>query len=373
MHNYTILSILILSIMSLTIMTGIAYAHYAEYIQSPKKQIDSGINPYDVICRNGLLLAERSSNMIACVNQIAADKLGWKIIKIDFSANDANTTNTSENTTNTSENTTNTSENTTNTSENTTNTSENTTNSKTTTPAENNTVSKQNYGKLDFALASNVTYSGKEYGYYEPNALRRPPPYPMSDVFGLEHYDMRQATQNSPQFNSGQINTSSLTEKLIQSNLTHKNSIDYTRWIPTIIPDGYDLLWVDIRQPEVYNNDVGQLDLHYIINTVEVSNDILTRDFYDIAMFQITVVLYPYRDEPASQERIDWITRNGTATHVFYEEKYGGIFETLLESPADSNVRGVEWSGHEYQISIGGRGLSVAEYEKILVNILERQ
>ncbi len=224
MHKYTILSILILSIISLTIMTGITYAQYTEHIQSPKKQIDSGINPYDVICRNGLLLAERSSNIIACVNQITADKLGWKIIKIDFSANDANTTNTSENTTNSK-----------------------------TIPAENNTVSKQNYGKLDFALASNVTYSGKEYGYYEPNAVRRPAPYPMSKAFGLEHYDMRQAIQNSSQFNSGQINTSSLTEKLIQSNLTHKNSIDYTRWIPTIIPDGYDLLWVDIIQPEVYN------------------------------------------------------------------------------------------------------------------------
>ena len=47
---------------------------------SPKQQVDSGVAPHDVICRNGLFLVERSTNEIACTHETTAQKMGWRVI-----------------------------------------------------------------------------------------------------------------------------------------------------------------------------------------------------------------------------------------------------------------------------------------------------
>ena len=75
MRNYKILVIILLTI-SITMTTSISYAQISEQIPSPKKQLDSGVAPHDVICRNGLFLVERSMNEIACTHETTAQKMG---------------------------------------------------------------------------------------------------------------------------------------------------------------------------------------------------------------------------------------------------------------------------------------------------------
>ena len=58
MRNYKIFVIILLAI-SITMTTSISYAQISEQIPSPKKQLDSGVEPHDVICRDGLVLVTR--------------------------------------------------------------------------------------------------------------------------------------------------------------------------------------------------------------------------------------------------------------------------------------------------------------------------
>ena len=51
MRNYKIFVIILLAI-SITMTTSISYAQISEQIPSPKKQLDSGVEPHDVICRD---------------------------------------------------------------------------------------------------------------------------------------------------------------------------------------------------------------------------------------------------------------------------------------------------------------------------------
>ena len=60
--------IIILLITSVIVLAGVSYAQISEQISSPKKQIDTGIVPHYVICKNDLLLVERPNGKIACVH-----------------------------------------------------------------------------------------------------------------------------------------------------------------------------------------------------------------------------------------------------------------------------------------------------------------
>ena len=79
MQNYKILVIILLAI-SITVITSISYAQISEQIPSPKKQLDSGMAPHDVICRDGLVLVESSTNQIECTHETTAQKMGWRVI-----------------------------------------------------------------------------------------------------------------------------------------------------------------------------------------------------------------------------------------------------------------------------------------------------
>ena len=67
MRNYKILVIILLAI-SITVITSISHAQISEQIPSPKKQIDNGVAPHDVICR-GLVLVDRGADKIACIKE----------------------------------------------------------------------------------------------------------------------------------------------------------------------------------------------------------------------------------------------------------------------------------------------------------------
>ena len=79
MENYKILVIVLLTI-SITMTTSISYAQISEQIPSPKKQIDNGVAPHDVVCRDDLILVDRGMNNIACVKKTTAQKMNWGII-----------------------------------------------------------------------------------------------------------------------------------------------------------------------------------------------------------------------------------------------------------------------------------------------------
>jgi len=82
----TILFALIPLILSLGIIPVISFA---ENIDSPRKQMESGITAGDVVCNSGFTLMIRISGDAACVTPTTAEKLtnaGWGIIEKEFSS-----------------------------------------------------------------------------------------------------------------------------------------------------------------------------------------------------------------------------------------------------------------------------------------------
>ena len=79
MTNYKFLTIILLTTW-IIFMTGTSYAQISEQIPSPKKQLDNGVAPHDVVCRDDLILVDRGMNNIACVKKTTAQKMNWGII-----------------------------------------------------------------------------------------------------------------------------------------------------------------------------------------------------------------------------------------------------------------------------------------------------
>jgi len=83
----TILFVLIPLILSIGIIPVISYA---QSIDSPRKQMESGITAEDVVCKSGFTLMIRISGDAACVTPTTAEKLtnaGWGTIEKEFSSN----------------------------------------------------------------------------------------------------------------------------------------------------------------------------------------------------------------------------------------------------------------------------------------------
>jgi len=87
-HDFmrTILFALIPLILSLGIIPVISFA---QSIDSPRKQMESGITAEDVVCKSGFTLMIRISGDAACVTPTTAEKLtnaGWGTIEKEFSS-----------------------------------------------------------------------------------------------------------------------------------------------------------------------------------------------------------------------------------------------------------------------------------------------
>jgi len=54
-----------------------------EYI-SPRKQLESGVAPEDIQCKDNRVLVLRTNGSSACVTERTAEKTGWKILKTEF-------------------------------------------------------------------------------------------------------------------------------------------------------------------------------------------------------------------------------------------------------------------------------------------------
>ena len=336
-------------IFSLILVFGSMGPSYAEYI-SPKKQIESGVFPEDVICREDRVLAVRDNGNSACITENTAERLNWKIIKTVFLLDDKIQENeikaqdvlidlpeikeTEMIATDT-----------------------------------DNAINK-NYDELNFAISSDVEFSGESYGYYEPTVLRRPAPREMSINFGADHYDIPQMLQNNALvLAQGDTTPRALLTNTVTSFSEHDNAIDYRKYVPTVIPDGFELKWIDISQPGVFGDEIGRITVDYMPNTIDVSENMMTDEFSDIALLRISVSTYPYKDVPVSQYYMDL----ADDTKVFYEKKYGGIYETIAESPSNPNSKGVKLFTNTYELSVGGKGLPLETYEEIFLHIFERQ
>jgi hypothetical protein len=82
----TILFALIPLILSIGIIPVISFA---ESIDSPRKQMESGVIAEDVVCKSGFTLMIRISGDAACVTPTTAEKLtnsGWGTIEKEFSS-----------------------------------------------------------------------------------------------------------------------------------------------------------------------------------------------------------------------------------------------------------------------------------------------
>ena len=326
MTTKTMLGLIILAI-GLSIIPA-----FAE-IATPYQQFSNGTPINQIQCRDSMILMESPRNTPACVNENSVQKLEGKgfilvdvVSVVELKSNSI------------------------------------------TSP-----IQKESPQKLEedlmFQISSNDEFSGELYGHYNPTQLRRPAPKEMSQQFSSDHYDM----QSISALSSGRSISSTVLSEFVTSSSDHPNAINFTQWMPTHIPDGFELKWININQPEIYGDDIGRLSLNYFPKTIEVSGDMLNVEVADMASISVGVNIYPYKEVPYKQERIDWTTNDGTSTQVLVEEKYGGTLVTIVESPPAPDKRGFELYTNTYLLEVGGGGLPLDEYERMLLHILERQ
>ena len=66
-------------VFSLVLLSSITISSYSDYL-SPKKQLESGVLPEDVLCRENRTLVIRDNGDSACVTEKTAEKKGWGIV-----------------------------------------------------------------------------------------------------------------------------------------------------------------------------------------------------------------------------------------------------------------------------------------------------
>lgn len=71
-------------ILLFVLIANVTSSYSENFIQSPKKQLESGVLPEDITCRENLILAIRNNGNVACVRESTSEKLGWIVIKDTF-------------------------------------------------------------------------------------------------------------------------------------------------------------------------------------------------------------------------------------------------------------------------------------------------
>ena len=73
------LIVFVLTTLSFVIMIDAVYAS-SEQIHSPRQQLEMGILPNEITCREGLTLVMRDNGNVACVLESFAEKFGWRML-----------------------------------------------------------------------------------------------------------------------------------------------------------------------------------------------------------------------------------------------------------------------------------------------------
>lgn len=78
-NSISFLSVFLVAIL----IIGFSIPSYSEYM-SPKKQLDSGVSPEDIQCRDDRVLVLRTNGSPACVTERTVERTGWEILKTEF-------------------------------------------------------------------------------------------------------------------------------------------------------------------------------------------------------------------------------------------------------------------------------------------------
>ena len=112
----------------------------------------------------------------------------------------------------------------------------------------------------------------------------------MSVFFGKNHY-----TMNQDDLVQRQNLDDTISIPLGVSRDASGGAIDYREWLPTYIAPGYYLKWIDITQPEdqYHSGSEGKGDIvfRYIPKDLEISDDIIDKEFTDINMYVVSVTI----------------------------------------------------------------------------------
>ncbi len=349
---------------------------YSEYI-SPKKQLESGVLHEDVICRENRVLVLRTNDSPACVKETTAQKTGWSIIATEFAQKES--ASSQQITTNDDKsmivvdddvelhilkN------------HNSTISEPNIQNAIKT----NSQQERDNYlNSLQFGLVSDESFEGELYGFDQNLHLRQPAPAPMSVFFAPNHYSMNEddlvGRQTLDHIIPQPLSTYSFSESGDDDNGA---TIDYREWLPTWIAPGYYLKWVDITQPEDQyhsgSEGKGEIKLTYIPKVLEFSEEITDKEFTDINMYVITVIIADNESTiyMKTSSEINVITRDGTTTDIIYENKWNGHVKYVNAARNDPAKHGVSYHSPNILIASGGNALTMQEHENIVTELFER-
>ena len=76
MNNQVMLLAITLTVLSI----GLASVSYGSLFDSPRAQLESGVDPTDIQCNGDRVLVLRTNGSPVCVFESSVDRLGWEII-----------------------------------------------------------------------------------------------------------------------------------------------------------------------------------------------------------------------------------------------------------------------------------------------------
>ncbi len=311
-------------VITLVLIASSTSVSFGSFVGSPNYQLELGVVPEDILCKEERVLVIRTNGDPACVTEKTADKKGWNIIAMEFA------------------------------------------------PKESISTQRENYlNSLNFGLVSNEPFEGELYGFDQNLHLRQPAPAPMNLFFAPNHYSLDENTLVNKQ-NLNDIIPLPLTSPSVST-----STIDYREWIPTWIAPGYYLKWVDIIQPEDQyvdgNEDQGEIKLTFVPKNLEISEDITDKEFTDINMYVITVLI---TDKPTlsmkTVSEINEVTKDGTATDIIYEDRWDGYVNYVHAARNDPAKHGVSYHSPYVLIASGGNALTMEQHENIVTELFER-
>ncbi len=396
-HTMTVMVIMPLLVFVLLVPAGLNIHTFAESdtVLSPYKQLKQGVLLQEIQCNDEKTLLQKN-NRPACVYASTADKLearGWSVVvpAIKFEPVEAK-------------------------------------------PETDISINQREeyLSSLSFGLVSDGEFTGELYGFDQNIHLRQPAPGPMFHTLVGSYYSFNEtalsgrvnlndiiplptsggatgasgssASGNSPESSDPWFHTQATgasgssasgngilffqvplptwqqgaSGSSASGNGTSGAIIDYREWLPAWIAPGYYLKWIHIIQPEQQASNldegVGEIVFIYMPKGLEVSEDITNKEFVDINYYAVSVIITepPYELYMHSEERINEITRNGTATDIIFEDRWDGYVKYLHASRSDPAKHGVSYSAPYIDLGSGGNALTMQEHENTVTELFER-
>ena len=219
------------------LLAGTVSFSYANYT-SPKKQMESGITPEDVTCRENKVLVIRDSRKVTCVKESTSEKLGWNIIKIIFE------------------------------------------------DTQNNSINSLNVDLSKIILKSNVLDGNYKTGLFtesQQGVMRGPAPLPFATSINVVVNQDGSINVNHLPDEQANIMTLALADN---SQNAIKKPEEYLKYFPTYIPDGQELKFFTFE-----GHELGAR-LHLVYAPIVVSIDPLTltqETLQDLGGIKITI------------------------------------------------------------------------------------